>query len=146
MASNDRARGTGRITIDLEIANYDDLAAVRRGDLDADKVRRQTIPAVVDTGAARFVLPRAVAEELGLAPGRKVKVRYADGRSAIRSTAQGAHLQILGREGTYTAVVEPKRDMALVGAIVLEDLDLLADCTHQRVVPRDPRGAVYEIE
>ncbi len=27
-----------------------------------------------------------------------------------------------------------------------EDLDLLVDCAAQRVVPRDPRGAFYEIE
>jgi hypothetical protein len=36
--------------------------------------------------------------------------------------------------------------MALIGAIVLEDLDLLVDCTAKRVLPRDPRGAIYEIE
>jgi len=50
------------------------------------------------------------------------------------------------RHGTFTAIVEPKRETALIGAIVLEDLDLLVDCQKQRVVPRDPRGAVYEIE
>jgi hypothetical protein len=33
-----------------------------------------------------------------------------------------------------------------IGAIVLEDLDLLVDCSTQLVVPRDPRGAIYEIE
>jgi len=35
---------------------------------------------------------------------------------------------------------------ALLGAIVLEDLDLLVDCSTQKLVPRDPRGALYEIE
>jgi hypothetical protein len=25
-------------------------------------------------------------------------------------------------------------------------LDLLVDCHHQRLVPRDPAGAIYEIE
>ena len=55
-------------------------------------------------------------------------------------------LQMLGREGTFTAVIEPKRETALVGAIVLEDLDLLVDCTSQRVIPRDPRGPTAEIE
>jgi hypothetical protein len=50
------------------------------------------------------------------------------------------------RHGTFTAVVEPKRTSALVGAIVLEHLDLLVDCPRQRVVPRDPHGPIYEIE
>ncbi len=43
-------------------------------------------------------------------------------------------------------ISEPKRETALIGAIVLEDLDLLLDCVGQRVIPRDPRGAIYEIE
>ena len=57
--------------------------------------------------------------------------------------AEGVYVQLLGRHGTFTAIVEPRRTTALVGAIVLEDLDLLVDCTaEQRVVPRDPRNAV----
>jgi hypothetical protein len=42
--------------------------------------------------------------------------------------------------------VEPDRDTALIGAIVLGDLDLLVDCKNQRVIPRGPRIAIYEIE
>jgi hypothetical protein len=60
--------------------------------------------------------------------------------------ARGAYVELLGRGDTFTAVVEPKRDSALIGAIVLEALDLLADCKNQRLVPRDPSGPVYEIE
>ncbi len=52
----------------------------------------------------------------------------------------------MGRHGIFTAIVEPKRRRALVGAIVLQDLDYLVDCTNQRLVPRDPRFVVSEIE
>jgi hypothetical protein len=51
-----------------------------------------------------------------------------------------------GREGVFTAVVEPRRRTALIGAIVLEDLDFLVNCTGQRLVPRHPRYVVSEIE
>jgi hypothetical protein len=44
------------------------------------------------------------------------------------------------------AIVEPKRTSALIGAIVLEQLDLLVDCQRQRLIPRDPSGPLYEIE
>ena len=56
------------------------------------------------------------------------------------------YFQLLGRHGTFRAVVEPKRQTALVGAIVLEDLDLLVDCIGQRVIPRDPSGETSDIE
>ncbi len=65
--------------------------------------------------------------------------------TATRDTVT-VHVELLGREGIFTAVVEPKRRSALIGAIVLEDLDFIVDCTHQRLIPRDPRFIVSEIE
>jgi predicted aspartyl protease len=144
-----RARGAnvvGRFSVDLEIANYDDLALVRRGLLAADQVRRETIHGVVDSGATKLVLPADLVKRLGLPLGKPLNVRYADGRQAKRQRAEGVYLELLGRHGTFTAVVEPRRQTALVGAIVLEDLDLLVDCVDQRVIPRDPRGETFEIE
>ena len=140
------ANGVGRFSVDVELANNDDLALVRRGLMRPDQVRRETIPGVVDSGAAMLVLPEAVVKRLGLTRGKPVKVRYADGRRAQRREAKGVSLQLLGREDTFSAVVEPKRADALIGAIVLEALDLLVDCKTQRVVPRDPRSPIYEIE
>ena len=136
----------GRFNIDFEVANYVDVIKAQEGSLRPDQVRRLMMRGVVDSGAARFVLPQAVVKQLGLPITGKVQVRYADGRRASRSAAQGAYVKILGRDSTFTAVVEPKRETALIGAIVLEDLDLLVDCQHQRLVPRDPRVAIYEIE
>ena len=72
-----------------------------------------------------LVLPQTVVKQLGLPLGDKVKVRYADGRRAQRREAIGAFVKLLGRGDTFTAVVEPKRETALIGAIVLEALDLL---------------------
>src|SRR5438876_753273 len=140
------ANGVGRFNVDIEVANNDDLALVRRGFLRPDQIRRETVPGVVDSGALMLVLPQAVVKRLGLSLGNMVKVRYADGRRAQRREAKGVSLKLLGREDTFTAIIEPKRQNALIGAIVLEALDLLVDCKTHRVMPRDPRGAVYEIE
>jgi len=140
------AIGVGRFSVELEIANYDELAAARLGLLPADQVRRETILGIVDSGATRLVLPEELVKRLGLPLGGSIKVRYADGRQAKRKTAEGVFVQLLGRHGTFRAIVEPKRTTALVGAIVLEDLDLLVDCTAQRVVPRDPSGETSDIE
>ena len=140
------ANGAGRVTVEFEVANNDDLAGVRLGVLRPDQVRRETIQGVVDSGAMKLVLPQAVVKRLGLPLGNSINVRYADGRRAERREAKGVWLKLLGREETFSAIVEPRRKTALIGAMVLEGLDLLVDCAANRVVPRDPRGPVYEIE
>ena len=44
------------------------------------------------------------------------------------------------------STVEPDRDSALIGAIVLEELDLVVDCVTEMLCPRDPRHIISEIE
>ena len=136
----------GRITVQLELANNDDVKAVKKGQRRVETVRRAEIDGIIDTGATRLVLPQSVVEQLGLTPVGQVKVRYANNRKATRPLVEDVRLRLQGREGTFEAIVEPKRNSALVGAIVLESLDLVVDCTKQRLHPRDPDWIISEIE
>jgi predicted aspartyl protease len=140
------SNGMGRFNVKFVVANNDDLALVRRGLLPQNEVRRHTVSGVVDSGAAKLVLPQALVKQLGLPLGDKINVRYADGRQTPRREAEGVYVELMGRHGTFTAIVEPSRKTALIGAIVLEDLDFLVDCQHQRLIPRDPSGPIFEIE
>ncbi len=136
----------GRFSVDLELANNRDLDLASAGHLPAASVRRARVRGVVDTGATRLVLPESVALTLGLETVGDVAVRYADGRTAQRPMVGGIHLTCVGRSSIFNAIVEPARDSALIGAIVMEDLDLIADCSRQALVPRDPRQIISEIE
>jgi len=139
-----KTKSASCFSVNFEVANYDDLAAVRRGHLDPSKVRRLTIAGVVNSGCSRLVLPRSVVQQLGLPVAEYVKVKYGDGRTAKRPVVQGVHVELQGRNSIFKATVEPKRDTALIGAIVLEDLDFLVDCENKRLVPRDPRYILSE--
>jgi predicted aspartyl protease len=136
----------GRIRIEVEVANNDDLIRAKDGHLPPDKVRRQRIDGIVDSGATKLVLPQSVAKQLGLRLRNKSKVRYADGRRAARREAKGVYVELLGRHDTFSAIIESRPKTALLGAMILEGLDLLVDCQQQRLVPRDPSGPIYEIE
>jgi predicted aspartyl protease len=140
------AHSVGRFSVEFEVANLDDIVQARHGNLPLDQVRRSTIAGVIDCGATRLVLPEQLVNQLGLQRAGKVQVRYGDGRTAERDTVEGVYVQLLGRRGTFTASVEPNRTTALIGAIVLEDLDFLVHSTNQRLVPRDPNIIVTEIE
>jgi predicted aspartyl protease len=136
----------GRFSVDVDLASYDDLARARAGDIPAQQVRRLRIRGVVDSGATRLVVPERVVRELGLTITGQAGVRYGDGRTAQRPMAGGVHLTWGGRSSVFNAIVEPDRDSALIGAIVLEDLDLIVDCTTQTLRPRDPKQIISEVE
>ena len=136
----------GRFAVEVELTNNEDRTLAEAGVIPPEKVRRARIQGVVDTGAARLVLPASVVKQLGLPAAGKAKVRYADQRTGTRQRVSNVLLELLGRESVFTAVVEPKRETALIGAIVLEELDLVVDCTTQKLHPRDPNWIVSEIE
>ncbi len=134
------------MSIEFEIANHQDVVLASAGAIPPDQVRRVTLQGVVDTGATRLVLPESAVHQLGLTPSGTTTVRYADRRSATRSLVKNVSVELLGRQGVFTALVEPERTTALIGAIVMEDLDFLIDCVTQTLSPRDPNTIVSEAE
>ena len=142
----DGPAATGRFSVDFDIANAEDLIEVKKGYLPVEQVRRARLSGVVDTGATRLVLPGAIVKQLGLPKKGPITVQLADGRRDQKTAASHAQVEILRRSRVFTAVVEPNRKDALIGAIVLEELDLIPDCTRQRLIPRDPKGIFAELE
>ena len=68
------------------------------------------------------------------------------GRESHRDRVDEVRLTLQGRSSVFDAIVEPQRETALIGALVLETLDYLIDCTIQKLVPRDPQEIVSELE
>jgi predicted aspartyl protease len=145
-AINFRNPMMGRVTVQLELRNHGDSVLAQRGQLAQENVRRVTLAGVVDTGATQLVVPGRVATELGLTVVGEASVRFADNRRENRMMVEDVEVRLLNRKATFNAVVEPSREDALIGAIVLEALDFIVDCGGQKLVPRDPKGIVAEIE
>jgi predicted aspartyl protease len=135
----------GGIVVDLLVANHQDMVMFKAGALRGHDVRQMPLRGVIDTGANWLVLPTAVAERLGLPRVADAVVRYSDGRRGTVGTVELVELELLGRRGAYRALLEPDRTTALVGAIVMEDLDLLVDPKNQRIYPRDPERLTSDI-
>jgi clan AA aspartic protease len=136
----------GRIKIEVELANAEDLVRFKDGTLPPEQVRRARLPGWVDTGATYLVIPESVVQQLGVPEKGTAGVRYADQRGETRKVVHQVNVQLLGRDGTFKAIVEPARRDVLIGAIVLEDLDLLVDCRTQTLQPRDPTQIIAELE
>ena len=102
----------------------------------------------VDTGATMMVLPGWLQEQLQFPVIRRQLVRYANEETAEREVVYGVEVTVCGRTGVFEAVIEPAKRYGLLGAIVLEALDLIADPRSQRlyVNPRSPDLPMAEIE
>jgi predicted aspartyl protease len=133
---------TGRFSVEVELANNEDVISAKRGHLEPARIRRAVVRGVVDSGTTRLVIPESVAVDLGVEVSGTAQVRYADGRSANREIARQIYLSYGGRDRVFNAVVEPNRLSVLIGAIVLEYPDFVVDCTAGRLVPRDPNQII----
>ncbi|MFQ6116461.1 MAG: aspartyl protease family protein [bacterium] len=97
------------------------------------------LDAKVDSGATLLVLPEKVAKELGFPKIRNQVVKYANEETAERDVVWGVELELCDRKGIFEAVLEPKKQYALVGAIVMETLDLIVEPRSLQVYP-NPRS------
>jgi len=144
MATVEKAE-MGRVAVELELVNYRDAILASAGALAQDKVRRVRLEGIVDTGASHLVIPKSAADALGVPVIGETSVRYADHRRASRQIVNDVEVRLLNRSGIFRAVVEPERKDALIGAIVMEDMDFIVDYREQKLVPRDPDHILTEI-
>ena len=135
-----------RFPVDVVIANARDVVIARPADRVPESVPHRTISAMVGTGTMRLVIPQSLVDPLDLIIDGETTLLYADHRRATRTVVSNVWLQFMGRHGVFSAVVEPDRPDALLGAIVLEELDLIVDCITQSLHPREPDRILTEIE
>ena len=126
----------GEIVASVELENAADRGIVSQGLRDESTVRRTTVEGVVDTGAVMLMLPENVVHGLGLERQREVIVTYTDERKEIRPVAGPVTIRIGSRFMNTDCVVGPPLSEPLIGQIVLEALDLVADCTNRTLAPR----------
>ncbi|MEX0718990.1 MAG: retroviral-like aspartic protease family protein [Planctomycetaceae bacterium] len=126
-------RPMGEVRVKARFTNVVDAALARRGQLPEGDVREYEADAVVDTGAVRTVLPRHVAEQLGVEFTGERVAEYADGRTETVPVTDAVRVELLGRDTVVECLV--LGDEVMIGQTVLETTDLLVDCANARLVP-----------
>ena len=134
----------GEVRTKVRLFNIADLKAASEDKLAMDKVRVIEADAMVDTGAVRSCIPAPLLEQLGIRPYDRVTVELADGRKSEVGLAEGVRFEIMGRRSSDDALI--LGDEVLIGQTLLEKMDLLVDCTRQRLVPAHPEGPVNKLK
>jgi hypothetical protein len=130
------------VRVTFELMNYADVLLAEHGLRTSEEIRCVTLVGIVNPNVMRMVRPKSVADELGL-PVSKMPAAHG---GVKRDMVNDAFVRLLGRGSVFNAIVEPNRTDALLGAIVMEDLDLIVGCGRNELVPRDPTTITSEIE
>jgi len=123
----------GQVKTEITLRKARDVVMARLGHLPPEQVHTYTTQGLIDTGATRSVLPPFVAEQLGLLRLSRTEARYAHGLLEEVDVTEPFLVEILGRETSDDAMV--LGEDVLLGVTILEKLDLLVDCTRQRLIP-----------
>ena len=126
----------GEIVVNVELENDRDRALFEDGYRRESEIRHARIQAVADTGAIMLALPQDVVSLLGLEHTDSVSATLADGSRYEMPVVERVSIRIGTRRMLTDAVVVPSGADALIGQIVMERLDLIADCANQTLTPR----------
>lgn len=97
---------------------------------------RETLEAVVDTGASYTTVPRLILERLGVRPHRSVRSRLANGE-VVEWQVGRIQAQLDGMQEETLCVFGAADTPPLIGAYTLEGFALGVDPLEPRLVPRE---------
>jgi clan AA aspartic protease len=126
--------GMGMVHAEITLKNAIDMGNARRGMIKDSEIRQTTVTAVVDTGAGTLVINEAIREKLGLKITGKRRATLADGAAHDYEVTEPVSVHWKNRDSPCKAYVVPNANKVLLGAIPLEDMDLIVNPAKQELV------------
>ncbi|MDQ3684409.1 MAG: retroviral-like aspartic protease family protein [Acidobacteriota bacterium] len=124
----------GLVYADIELISGDDLALHRRGYIKVEEIKRLSVRALVDSGAYMLAINKSVKEQLDLAVLNTQVAQLADGTTVELEVAGPVEVRFANRRASVDAVVLPGDTEVLLGAIPMEEMDVLVDPKQERLI------------
>jgi len=133
----------GLVYADIELINAIDLGLVRRYKIGEDEVKRMKVNMLVDTGSVYMCINETVQEQLQLDIIEKRKGQLADGRIVEYDVVGPIEVRFENRRCVVDAMVLPGDNELLLGAIPLEDMDVMVHPYRRELIvnPEHPHFA-----
>jgi clan AA aspartic protease len=123
----------GTVYAEITLKNAIDVGEVQRGHLTEQEVRATTVQALVDTGCGSLVINEDVRKTLGLVIEGSRGAKLADGTRQVYEVTEPVKIHWKNRHTACPAIVLPGADAVLLGAIPLEDMDLVVNSAMQEL-------------
>ena len=112
------------VSTEITLKNEIDSAFAEKGYIKEDEIRQMTVNAIVDTGAWTLVINEDIRQKLGLRDKGFGEANLADGQKAYYPMAGPLEVWWKNRHMICEALVMPEAPDVLLGAMVLEHMDL----------------------
>jgi len=144
----DKQNVMGLVYADIELINAGDLEMVRRNQLDTDEVKRMHVNMLVDSGAFMMAINESIQAQLQLPFKQKRKAQLADGSVVEYDVVGPIEVRFKNRQATCNAFVLKGNAEPLLGAIPMEEMDVLIHPTRQELIvnPEHPYYAVLKMK
>lgn len=124
----------GLIYGDIELINGGDLELARRHYIGGDKIKRMHISALVDTGSYMLCINESIQAQLQFTIVEKRKAKTAEGRIVEYDIVSHVELKFKNRRTICNAMILPGNSEPLLGAIPLDDMDVLIHPLRQELI------------
>ncbi|MDR1970632.1 MAG: aspartyl protease family protein [Treponema sp.] len=121
----------GLVYADVTLKNAVDAGEAQRGHIKEKEIRAVAVRALVDTGSGTLVINEEIREKLGLAVKGLRRSELADGSKETYQLTEPVEVHWEDRDAVCRALVIPGAKDVLLGAIPLEDMDLIVDPARQ---------------
>lgn len=124
----------GLVYADIELINGDDLALARRNIIGEEEIKRMRVNALVDTVSYILCINENIQEQLQLPIVEKRKAQLANGSIVECDVVAPVEIKFQNRRSTVSAMVLPGDSEPLLGAIQLEDMDVIIHPLRQELI------------
>ena len=129
-------RKMGAVRAEIIVKNNDDLVRAKHGHVKKQAVRSIAVKALVDTGAGTLVINDEQFRQLGLGVREEKEVTLANNAKEKIKIADPVEIHWKNRTTVCLPWVVSDTPSVLLGAIPLEDMDLIVDPKNQELVGR----------
>jgi clan AA aspartic protease len=124
----------GLVYADVELINADDLGMARRYIIGDEEVKRMNVNILVDTGAYNLCINETIQTQLDLPFIEKRKAQLSNGHIEEYNVVGPIVLKFKSRRTVCNAMVLAGDSEPLLGAIPLEDMDVLIHPSRQELI------------
>jgi|SRR6186713_331874 len=124
----------GLVYANIELINGTDLGMARRHLMGEEEVKRMHVDMLVDTGSVYMCINENIREQLQLSVIEKRRGQMANGHIVEYEVAGPIEVRFQNRRCNVDAIVLPGDNEPLLGAVPMEDMDVLIHPSRQELI------------